>query len=613
MKVKIPKYSGGAGILVDYILDAPTPTAGAVSQGSVAQAQTAKKESVIDDDLLKMLRENSLPSDAKVILKKIQNLEYADNQWLTPGNLKSGIYQITNDIISAKHNFDRYKEAMVTAKEKNSLGDVAIGESGELFYKDNNGSLAVTTLENYKKNKDNINLLTVGELSDERAENSMLAFNSNVTNAIRSTAGITKVHEVISQLRYALQNFSDETEGVYTKQQYLNKKATEIARITGKMPNEEELQQLIKMVNVPDYFKETTSVSGMGKNLSVVSNYLLTSIGQAGRHRMNVEAEMLGSNLGDYVNSIVSNLTARSTVHKIDPLEDPALKAKKDSEDKVTPKDLSVFEIQNNGKTMAENIVWNDPGTGLKMNLVGNYLSIWDNITNKSRMGMGSVNTLLNTHTGALLKGGEVYFGDKKVGLNEKENLIVDPSSGTARVYFPVNDDGSPNYDVMKDIQQLIKEAPQNIPPEELTKYFKSKGYDYVSFDKNFQMIPNQNIKPFLLSYAYTDERSDLVKENKEIRELSGPQENEVETVLSGIYDAKKMGKPTGVFKFNFSNTYYKGNILIPYQEDSSIIAAGLSGNILDRQKTISEVKVEQEVANANRNLVMGSDLLNNK
>jgi len=119
-----------------------------------------------------------------------------------------------------------------------------------------------------------------------------------------------------------------------------------------------------------------------------------------------------------------------------------------------------------------------------------------------------------------------------------------------------------------------------------------------VQVDNNFNFIPTGvKFKPFLLAYGYVDERSSISKGNNEIKRLEGVEEDDVEEIISGMYKNLKMGSPTGMF--NWFNTYYKGNILIPYQENASTIASSLSNNIFDQKSTIEEVKTSRELNRA--------------
>jgi len=89
---------------------------------------------------------------------------------------------------------------------------------------------------------------------------------------------------------------------------------------------------------------------------------------------------------------------------------------------------------------------------------------------------MGPLENLLNSHTGALLEKNNVYFGDKKIALNDIKNIIIDPTSGSARVYMPVDSSGNPDYGLLKKVEEIKKSLPENMSPEQLNEELKSRG-----------------------------------------------------------------------------------------------------------------------------------------
>lgn len=299
----------------------------------------------------------------------------------------------------------------------------------------------------------------------------------------------------------------------------------------------------------------------------------------------------------NYIMDILVTNTDHSTTIDMSTDADPKTKGTSGTSGEGGQKPITTFELQNNSKMGMSTVRWNDPSTGLSMNLAGNQVSLYENAQNNTMLKMGPLGNLLDSHTGALLQQNKVFFGDKQTTVADRQNIIIDPSSGSARVYFPINASGEPDYGLMKTIEALRKSAPQNLTPEQLNQYFADNGMSYVQFDQNFEFKPNANFKPFLLLYGYADEKSSATKGNSIIKELEGDETGEVEDVLLGIWKKDKIDAPTGLF--NWSNTFYKGNILIPYQEDASVIASSLVGNITDMRSTLQDVKTHKEVTNA--------------
>lgn len=158
---------------------------------------------------------------------------------------------------------------------------------------------------------------------------------------------------------------------------------------------------------------------------------------------------------------------------------------------------------------------------------------------------MGPLENLLNSQTGQILDQSKIFFGRKEIAVNDRKNLIIDPSQAV-RVMFPTDNNGNPDYDILKKIAEVKQQAPVNVSPEELTEYYKNQGFDFIQFDKDFNLRINSNFRPFLLLYAYGDEKSSSVKNNAEIQELEGSTSDEAKDVLTSIYEAAKIEEPTG-------------------------------------------------------------------
>jgi len=75
-------------------------------------------------------------------------------------------------------------------------------------------------------------------------------------------------------------------------------------------------------------------------------------------------------------------------------------------------------------------------------------------------IGPTTLNNVFTSDVGGLLKTGEAYYGSHKIDPEDLNKLVYN-GSDAARVYFPTNADGSPNYEVLKQ----IKAAESKIDP----------------------------------------------------------------------------------------------------------------------------------------------------
>ena len=106
---------------------------------------------------------------------------------------------------------------------------------------------------------------------------------------------------------------------------------------------------------------------------------------------------------------------------------------------------------------------------------------------------------------------------------------------------------------------------------------------------------------------GYTAEGSPATNENSKIKALDSDEKDSVKDALSAMWAKEKVDAPTG--RWDWSTTYYKGLIAVPYREDSSIYAASIAGNILAPQTSIDQANVNRLTQqgtriNANPNLI---------
>lgn len=605
MKVNIRKYAEGGGGLAfvqpNFIIDTPTPTAPITKSAGSSGSQTTDKEGILDDDIYKeLLKSGGLTSDVNSLIAELGKADYSP-MGLSDSYNTSKILKLIGKVNEIKNNKAMWDEAIETSRDTGGYAETAISNTGELFYRTSEGGIGTTNITQLKKNPEKYSsLLSVADLLLMREKNPGLAFNTSIFNIAQSSVGIDKVMENIKDLFSTLTDYTEISERHYSKEdvkrQYQLEK--EALQRTGRKPTQEEvrgIKSLAELQNTPgEFLKVELEESRKGKDLKAALRYIMAGLGAAELKKLEFAAITNGYSKGEeMIADMLINQSGGKSSSKISPEKrETVFGTDSDSGgNKAAPR--TAFELQNNGQIGREVINWNDPKSGLSMAMQGNRVDIWDKVESNTRVGMGPLRNLLNSHTGALLEKGKIYFGSNKVELSDYDNIIIDPSSGSARVYFPVDDAGNPDYEIMRKIDELKEKAPSNLNPEELTKYFAERGYNFVQFDENFQMRPNNSVKPFLLLYGFADEKSSSAANNKEIRELQKAEEEAVEGILQSEYAKLKMKKPTGIL--NWSNTYYKGNILIPYQKDSSIIAAAMADNI-----TAPKTSVENAIIHSN-------------
>lgn len=600
MKVNIHKYQNGGGFIQSHFAvntptqNVPTATSMATKQQSAQGSSDFGKDEILKD----LISKGGLENDVYAFTAELAKVDLSPSSILIPSNTNN-IIKVIGKYNEVARNRQAYDKAEERAVSNGSYDELAVSSAGHVFYKDDIGNIKKTTTNDYRKSPQKYgNLLSVADLMWERNKNSNLAYDKEIFNVAQNSIGLEKITDHIQKLFNTLSDYSQITERHYAKPDLQNQLDTELQNLAGRKPSEEEKKSisfLRQLISTPgEFVKENITQERKGKDINAALNYIWSTLGSSEKRKLEAVASLNNQSSGEIIVNMLNNFSGGKSDIKISPEKETDIT----SAPKVLPqKEVTVFELQHNGKLIGEKSVnWNDIKTGLNMNLTGNNVNIWDNINSNSRITLGPLKQLLESHTGALLEQGKIFFGNQKVGLSDYTNIIVDPAAGSARVFFPTTN-GEPDYEVMRKISELRKEAPKNLTPQELTEFYHKKGYDFVEFDNNFQMKENGSVKPYLLVYGYADENAKSVINNPEIRELSGKEETEAKDTLPTIFEKFKVESPTGFF--NWSNTYYKGSILIPYQKNASIIAAALAGNITSPKTTLEEAKVHSEVDNA--------------
>ena len=610
MKYNIGKLQNGGGFATFVPIMPNFPGAPASGSTGNAKAKSDDSSSIVDDKMLEHLyNQGGLVNDVNQLVTQINQLEKSADMPFLNQNNRATMLRLVGKINEVNQNKEYWKEAIGRAKESGGLGEVAV-DNGRIYVKTKDNKIQAMSLKEYAGQRDRVNPLSVQELMYERQYNPNLTGQNGVFTVADNAIGINKITDHIKSLVSGLGTETDESSKYYSKEL-----ATQtIQSFGGKQPSKEELNGLIALNNVlqndSDYSKVQLKTSSQRNQIGSALNYIWNTLGTPAQQKLSATAVINGvSDPKQFILDVLHNDTNFSTTREVTPVktEDAKGITKQSGAEKEKP--ITPFELENNSKMGQSIINWNDPSTGLNMQLSGNNVGLWENMNDNTYLKTGLLETLLNSHTGALLEKNNVFFGDKKISPDDVQNIIVDPSSGSARVYFPVNGRGEPDYDLMKTIEELKKSAPHDSTPEQLTKYFAERGFDYVQFDHNFQLKPNSNFKPFLLAYGYADEKSASINGNKEIKELKGD-ESGVSKVLNRIWDKEKIKSPTGIF--NWSNTYYKGNILIPYQDNSSILASSLAGNMLDNRPNLEDTRIHMNTDRA-RMISAPSNIWNTK
>lgn len=606
MKYQIRKMEQGSGFatFAPIFHTAPAQRSSDNRRYREDAPEKAVDTSVIDPKMIEDLyKVGGLTNDVTKLVKELIKIEQSSAiPFMTAANRQRTI-QVAGEINKLKENKSYWLETKTRAEQEGGINEVAVNLDGRVYARNSKGDIDKISLDEYSEDRDSYQLMSVGQLLKARQFDENLAGDTEFFDI--PAIGIDKITTHIKDLVSTLGVQSEESTRTYSKSQAQG----EAAKFGGKQPTEQEYNSLKAlsdvMSNPSEYSQVKISSSSQKNQINSALNYIWNTLGLPSQQKLAAVAALNGvKNPKQFIFDAIQNDSEIKTARETTPITSAKATGTKESTGEEKP--ISTFEIQNNSKMGMGTIAWNDPSSGLTMNLAGNKVGLWENVGNNSMIKMGPLNTLLNSHTGALLQQNNVFFGDKKATTADQQNIIIDPSAGSARVYFPITSNGEPNYDLMKTIQEIQKSAPKTLTPDELTKYFADKGFSYVQFDNNFQIKENSNFKPFLLLYGFADEKSNTVNGNKQIKELKSDESSETGKVLTAVWDKDKIKSPTGMT--NWFNTFYKGNILIPYQEDASVTAASLAGNVTSPRIDIGQAQSHKNIETA-RQISASSDI----
>ena len=567
-----------------------------------AAASPEKGESILDEEIMKeLIKAGGLITDTNHLTTELAMLELSPLAYTSKGN-RSQVMKLLAKVNELKVNKEMYSEAVKLAQSNGALNEVAIGNYGELFVKEKDGNIKAISTSDYLKSGGKKKVLTMSELMNERQYNPKLAWNSSIFSVANSSIGSEKIFSTIKGMIAAFGSESSEKTSWASTADLKGQLGEELKN----KPTKSEmasLQKLAEIANSPGSYVEIKNTIKTERNhLDKGLSYIWGSLSKPAQAKLSVIASMNGKTPKDLITEMMISQTDYEESSSYTP---HAKISGESSESKDDGKPLTAFELENNGKLPSQILNWN--GEGITTKLVGNRVNLYENLNTNKLLQISSLSSLLGSHSGALLNKEKIFFGNNQVGLQEQNNLIIDSNKGAARVYMPVDSNGDPDFEAFKRIQELLKTAPKG-DQDKMTKYFKDKGYNYIEFDNNFQIVENSIMKPFLLAYGYADENSPSTQGNSALKELTGNEKDGVENLFEKYYKDTKSEDPTGIT--NWWNTYYTGTVFIPYDKNASITAASMAGNLLNPRPTLEQARVASEVQSG-RQVVANSNIFN--
>ena len=625
--MKIKSLQGGGLLTFTPFIGSPTTgISGNHSPKESSKSDSGPKNStgILDDEIYKeLVNKGGLMNDVDNLVQRLHSLQSATvNPFMDSGNSSSALKMIS-EINRLRQSSETWKEAGRSARSQNSLGEIAIGHSGEVFIKNKDNRIQAISVSEYKKKRDSVRLLTNAELLHERNQNPFLVGNDNISSIVGSSVGLNKITEHIKGIISAFGTTSFSDEKTYTKTQ-TNKIRKQLGQSVGKTPSKEQmesLQVLNSIIDSPgDYAKVKLEKSTERGQAMKAARYIWSTLGSASQNKLQVTAIANGMDSPvELILDMISNQTDESINTTITPIDEKTAKGGSSSgSGDETPQIKNMTQFQMFFK-QSLNGVWtdfmmNDPKIGsLFKGAVGSKGPLVD----KNDDPIGTIKlseVLINHQYNSLVDTSKIYLGDNKVSTEDLNNIIYNSAEDSGIIFVPTKNDGSPDYESLErfnEANQVFEANKSNWTESQIRNHFKRYHFD-VNVQNSEQdgvsvkiLAESNNVKPFLVMSAYTNDAAENIVENKNrLSKLSFQELDQMKPYFESIWTigsgkSSKNLTPRNPW-YKFGTPYYKGAVLIQVKPEAGVVADAFVGQG-PRHAVSSLDNVKYNIRNSNQ------------
>lgn len=602
MKYNIYKLQGGGAMVATYTpIERSVPTAPVTSEPSSKETKPTGETSILDKDIYKILIENGLTNDVNAFVERVAELESSPFTYTNKSNNLKAL-QLIAEVNRIKQNKDLWKETYENAQTLGGFGEVAVGKQGELFVKDGNSFKAVSINE-YNKNRDKYNPLTVAELLRARQYDPRLVNNDAIFQVGETAYGTNEILKKVENIIKLVAEDSTKTEQHYSKED-LTKQLAALQAI--KVPTEEQKNSIVKlqsMLTTPgEQYKVVQDYSSKKGYALKTMDYIASALTKEERLKLQAVASINGTTIGDLIaKSLTVGLSGEKQAYEISP-EKVGAGEGDGGAGKTT--NLSNDELFFSGKlNYGERFSWNDPETGRNMSMPVTGKMVWHNEGKPT--GMITLNQAAKTDIAQYIYADAATFGGKTLSLADRDKIVQEDSF--ARVWLPTNVDGTPNLSLLKQYTEAQNEVEKHPDwsPEQINEFYSERGLGYIKVDEQGNVQTTANMRPFMVGYGYTTSQAAATSDNKNIEKVSSKLEKQVDSALEKVYKAAGVSKPTTMG--TFLTDYYKGIIAYPIRETASIIAAANKGNVFTPKIDLETARIRMNTELQGMNVPTGT------
>ena len=529
----------------------PTHIAAATPRATKQTASKSSDDGLISEDLLKQLK--GIPVDVDNLMESIAEIEYQQSLGMpvSPRAVRSIQAGINRVVQQSKY----LEDAESRAVKNDALGEIAVGDRGELFTVGTDGDIKRISIGDYNIEKHGP-ALTVNELIEQRKFNPTQAGDITLTTVIGNNIGMSKVAEYIQKIMQSVGN-SETSSEAYTDL------AGIVGREAAKRPSEAQLQtiqqlsriaqtmgmdaifkesNLLRQKNVEDAFAYIQSVlpSNMRKQLQarfVANGYSLKESQQNIGHLIG-QAIMAGNDTKqqykiDYDSH--SNSTVKAQSRNLGVLEQLV-------QGSLGKRDYKLMSSKNPEFSL------NLHGTG-----VGSLATFNNNIVDKSPLSIA-----LQSGLAPLIDENHVTIGNQKVPVGAFDTILYN-GGDVINVWAPLNENGDVDLEglqLLSEIQSICDTNP-NLTTEDKNSLLKKYNLDGY-FDEKGTFHGTGQMGQFLVMTGLTSDEVLDSSRNPYADKLSRDDKQLEFKQLERIYGQLNKGIK-GEGKYEFATGWFKG------------------------------------------------------
>lgn len=500
-------------------------------QPATSSSSEKKDDKLIEQEIIKVLGENGIPTDVDYFLSQAQSF-LQDSTNIFSGkktNTMSQLIRLRSLANRLQHNNTLYKNATDRIKAENTGSDVAISNDGNLYVYDGESVKKVTPTE-YSKNPEDYQVLTNAELIHLRERDPNLKFDESILHDLSNSIGMKTI---MDQVIDTIKKF-----GTSSQKGYTIKAGGQVQR---------GLEALMSLG--PDgLYKIETSDSKAAQDINAAIVYLYKNLNSNAKHvlRATTAAEGLNPEKMEDVTGILraALFEHTDTSAKVGYVKDPLGTSRKSgSGEGAGPGDKEGYGqsiISGFGASRTRRVRTRDGIADFTVEVKHNPIR---DKNNEIVTGIATLDEVFNdlAKNGVVMDRDKMYFGgmynakgsngsvigDNQDTLfidpNKAREVIVDASDGVETIDVPVDYTGKPDFGAINRYQMAVDEIAKNkiTDPREIFEIYKK-----YALDNNLDQDGNLMTGRFLAVHAKMSEDEGAVagytSDNPTIDRLTG-------------------------------------------------------------------------------------------